>query len=132
MDGTLDLSTEVSVVAGPTTNAGSTGALGTPSTGTTGTTSSTQDTTTGTTGSSTTTSSTRSTVYAYSFSQGTFTGASITGGSITIDNSTNQQIYGRQSGARELLSGDTTPFQTTSTTLQPLVDELNQAGSRAE
>jgi len=64
---------------------------------------------------------------------GSFTGTSITSGTITIDDSANQSAYGRQVSARDLLSGDSSSSAQASSVLQPFVDALSsQAPSRAE
>lgn len=162
-DGTLDLSSEVSVQAGPsglgasmgttgsTTGSTSTAGSSTDTTGMTGSTGSVTGSTGDTTGStgstgmagSTTAQDTttgtsdqsgRAVVYAYSRSMGSFTGTSITSGTITIDDSANQSAYGRQVSARELLSGDSAQSQIqASSVLQPFIDAVSsQSPSRAE
>jgi lipid-binding SYLF domain-containing protein len=106
---------DIRVAEGPTTETGA---------GTTGT---------GTSGLGTATEAGgQNVVYAYSRSVDTFTGASVTGVTLSIDDSANQSAYGRQVTARELREGHTTLQAEARDLFQPLIDALRIAPARAE
>jgi lipid-binding SYLF domain-containing protein len=60
-------------------------------------------------------------VLTYSRSKGLFAGVSLEGASMTVDNDANKKLYGKEVGAKEIVTG----AQTIVPTAQPLVSVLN-------